>query len=39
MKKKNGEQEGEPDSLLSRMLNVGLDPRTLGSRLEPKADS
>ena len=30
--------EEEADSLLSREPDVGLDPRTLGSRPEPKAD-
>ena len=33
-----GEGEGEADSLLSREADVELDPRTLGSRPEPKAD-
>ena len=32
------EGEGETDSLLSREPNVGLSPRTLRSRPEPKAD-
>ena len=31
--------EGEADSLLSREPDVGLDPRTLESRPEPKADA
>ena len=34
----NEEGEGEADSLLSREPNMELDPRTLGSRPEPKAD-
>ena len=33
------EGEGEADSPLSRELNLGLDPRTLRSRPEPKADT
>jgi len=33
-----GGAEGEADSPLSRELNVGLHPRTLGSCPEPKAD-
>ena len=33
------EEEGEADSLLSSEPNVGLDPRTLGSRPQPKADT
>ena len=31
--------KGEADSLPSREPNIGLDPRTLGSQLEPKADT
>ena len=31
------EREGEADSPLSRELKEGLNPRTLGSRSEPKA--
>ena len=36
-----GEAEGEggTDSLLSRAPNAGLNPRTLRSRSEPKADA
>ena len=34
-----GGAEGEAGPSLSRMPGVGLDPRTLGSRAEPKADS
>ena len=34
-----GEGEGEADSLLSRELNMGLDPRTLGSWSELKVDA
>jgi len=34
-----GEAEGEAGSLLSKEPDVGLDPRTLGSRPEPKADA
>jgi len=36
-----GEAEGEEeaDSPLSQEPDVGLDPRTLGSRPEPKADA
>ena len=33
------EGEGEADSLLSREPDMGLDPRTLRSQPEPKADS
>ena len=33
------EGEGEAGSLLSREPDAGLDPRTLGSRPEPKADT
>ena len=33
------EGEVEAGSLLSREPNSGLDPRTLGLRLEPKADT
>ena len=33
------EGEGEADSPLSREADVGLDPRTLGSWPEPKADA
>jgi len=33
------EGEGEADSPLSREPDVGLDPRTLGSWPEPKADA
>ena len=32
------EEEREADFLLSREPSVGLDPRTLRSRPEPKAD-
>ena len=31
--------EGESDSPLSRELDMGLNPRTSGSRLELKADA
>ena len=34
-----GVGEGEAGSPLSREPNVGLDPRTLGSQPEPKADA
>jgi len=34
-----GEAEGEADSPLSREPNTGLDPRTLGSQPELKADT
>lgn len=34
-----GEAEGEADSRLSVETNAGLDPRTLGSCPELKADS
>ena len=33
------DEEGEAGSPLSREPNVGLDPRTLGSWPEPKADT
>ena len=33
------EEEGEADSLLSREPDLGLDPRTLKSPSEPKADA
>ena len=33
------EREGEADSLLIREPNAGLNPRTPGSRPEPKADT
>ena len=33
------EGEGEADSLLSREFNAGLDPRTLGSQCDLKADA
>ena len=34
-----GERKGETDSLLSVMSHAGLNPRTLRSWLEPKADA
>ena len=34
-----GEGEGETGSPLSREADMGLDPRTLGSQPEPKADT
>ena len=33
------DREGEADSLLSKEPDKGLDPRTLRSRPEPKADT
>jgi len=33
------EGQGQADSTLSREPDAGLDPRTLGSRPEPKADT
>ena len=33
------EAEGEADSTWSRELNLELNPRTLGSHPEPKADT
>ena len=33
------EAEGEADSLLSRKLDMGLDPKTLRSEPEPKSDT
>ena len=33
------EGKGEADSLLSRELDTGLDPKTLGPSPDPKADA
>ena len=38
VRKKERGRKGETDSPLSREPNVGLNPRTLGSQPEPKAD-
>lgn len=35
---RGAEGEGEAESLLSRESNTGLDPWTLGSQPEPKAE-
>ena len=34
-----GKGQGEADSMLSREAHAGLDPRTLRSQPEPKADA
>ena len=39
MGRDRGEGKGEADSPLSREPDMGLDPRTLGSQPEPKADA
>ena len=38
-KQEKQQAEGEADSPLSKEPNVGLDPRTLGTQPEPKADA
>ena len=37
--KQEGQVEGEADSLLNREPDAGLDPKTLRSGLEQKADA